>query len=884
MDGNYPAKYPSFKEVNEFLTRDVGRTLQQLFGSRLKSGGDGYVISSPLRDDKNPSFSINSTNGLFHDFGSGQGGDLIKLYALDRNLGNFEALKEICRIFGLENHIPAGTKKPRKEEPETTLFWPPPQYAYEMPLPDTIFHQNQELSVTKYYKYHNRQGVLCGYVARADFDDVNKEGRPFRNKTTRPVTFRRAENESVKGAKGRMEKGEEGWMFKGHPQPRILYNLHLLDLFPDAKIIIVEGEKTTDSLYSHLKEKGWIVLSLNGGTSGAKDNDFTDIEEMIRLGRNVFLWPDNDKDNKGRIAMEKVAAKTGALVMDIPSKFHGTAIEIPKDGWDADDALKITNPVALDIEKFIERCRKYPVGNEFSIASNDNEPPKGSEFEGDGLTPEDELSENLTDQGSAVRLVRLLGHNIRYVIKLESFYIWDGTKWEKQPKNNNVRALRFVRELGKDVKKERNAKFPLGKPDKEEDPSGVKLWEAYTKYEKTTLESNSVQKNIVAQIKPDRRVSAILGDFDRDGFVFAAKNGTLVLGETGFKLVKHQREHYNTRSSETAYDKDAKCPAWLQTLELFLPDPEERAYLQRFAGYCMTGSTKERMFLIAYGTGSNGKSTIFDTLKGVLGEYAMQADRGSFFESRNEDNKSDGLVRIASARLVTSSEPRKDAQLDVALIKQVTGDLTSVGRALFENYGEFETLIKLVISTNHKPKVNDDNKAIWRRIHMLHFGVDIENLNVEVDGDMVRNLRSEYAGILNWMLEGYLEWTKQGLNPPESIVEAVKDYRKEDDSIRGFFEECCESKEGVSVQAGKLFDLYKIWCDENDIDESKRKSSPKFGERMKKGFNLEFKKGRNYSEYLNIAIKGDFWSSVFSRIGFLEVVDSEGNVRLDRQF
>ena len=95
--------------------------------------------------------------------------------------------------------------------------------------------------------------------------------------------------------------------------------------------------------------------------------------------------------------------------------------------------------------------------------------------------------------------------------------------------------------------------------------------------------------------------------------------------------------------------------------------------------------------------------------------------------------------------------------------------------------------MKLFLSCNHKPKVTDDSHGFWRRVHVVPF-----TQRFKKDQSLLDTLRSEGAGILNWMIEGCLLWQDHGLMAPTGVVAATSKYERESNPLNDFLEEQCE--------------------------------------------------------------------------------------------
>ena len=157
-----------------------------------------------------------------------------------------------------------------------------------------------------------------------------------------------------------------------------------------------------------------------------------------------------------------------------------------------------------------------------------------------------------------------------------------------------------------------------------------------------------------------------------------------------------KREDFITKHSGVAYDKSAKCPRFEAFLAEVLPDPAVRAYIQRASGLSPSGFTGEHALFLLYGVGRNGKSTLVDILRYVLGDYATQSDWASFTESKNGGGGvNNDIARLRGARFVSASESAANAKLAEGVIKNITGGEAVQARFLFQEFFEFVPKFKL---------------------------------------------------------------------------------------------------------------------------------------------------------------------------------------------
>ncbi|TPN44885.1 phage/plasmid primase, P4 family [Mesorhizobium sp. B1-1-7] len=237
------------------------------------------------------------------------------------------------------------------------------------------------------------------------------------------------------------------------------------------------------------------------------------------------------------------------------------------------------------------------------------------------------------------------------------------------------------------------------------------------------------------------------------------------------------------------------------------PDPAIRAFLKRFCGYLLTGLTIEQVMLFFYGAGRNGKSTFVDLLCFIMGDYAVTLSIDSF----SGDNKRGGgeatpdLARLPGARLVAASEPEAGVKLKDALIKTLTGGEKIPVRRLHKDFFEVDPHFKIVLSGNHKPRIDDDSDGIWRRLLLVPWTVQIAE--GDTDRALPRKLRAEAGAVFAWMVEGAVDYLNHGLEIPEGVRAASNEYRQESDAIGTFIRMACHVS-GNPDDKEKPIDLY----------------------------------------------------------------------------
>ena len=167
------------------------------------------------------------------------------------------------------------------------------------------------------------------------------------------------------------------------------------------------------------------------------------------------------------------------------------------------------------------------------------------------------------------------------------------------------------------------------------------------------------------------------------------------------------------------------CPVWMEFLDTVTGgDADLQAYLQRMAGYCLSGVTTEHALFFLYGTGANGKSVFANTLTAIMGDYATVAAMDMFMATHGDRHPTD-MAGLRGARIVTSIETEQGSRWAESKLKALTGGDKITARFMRQDFFEFTPQFKLLIVGNHKPSIRNVDEAMKRRLHMVPFTVTI---------------------------------------------------------------------------------------------------------------------------------------------------------------
>jgi putative DNA primase/helicase len=342
---------------------------------------------------------------------------------------------------------------------------------------------------------------------------------------------------------------------------------------------------------------------------------------------------------------------------------------------------------------------------------------------------------------------------------------------------------------------------------------------------------------MVAMAKDDLAVGP--EELDTDPWLFNVENGTVDL-RTG-EIREHRKEDFITKLAPVAFDPDAACPRWRAFLETtFAGDAELIGYMQRLVGYCLTGATEEHILPFLHGNGANGKSTFCETVLKLMGpDYAMKAAPDLLMARRGEAHPTD-RADLFGKRFVACIETEEGRRMAEALVKELTGGDRVRARRMREDFWEFTPTHHVWLAGNHKPTVRGSDHGIWRRIKLIPFDVVIPE--AEQDKKLPAKLAHELPGILNWAIEGCLDWQRDGMREPQVVRVATAGYSAEMDEVGQFLAEHCEEGPGFLTPAAELYQRFREAKPESAINQHG------FGARLRqKGFlNRDPATGKDY--------------------------------------
>lgn len=399
----------------------------------------------------------------------------------------------------------------------------------------------------------------------------------------------------------------------------------------------------------------------------------------------------------------------------------------------------------------------------------------------------------LTDLGNAERLRDRHGDRIRHCRALDTWFIWNGARWEPDATGH---IHRFAEETVRAIYAEAA------------DGATTAEREAIAKHA-TRSESASRIEAMISLARFLDGIPVVPAQLDSDRWALNCVNGTLDL-RSG-ELRAHDPANLITKLCPVVYDADATLPLWDTFLaETTGGDEAFAAFLRRAAGYTLVGEPTEEVMFFPYGPAATGKSTFLEALKSALGDYAMTADFEAFLKKRSDGGIRSDIARLAGARFVVSIEVDDGKRLAEGLFKALTGGDTVTARHLYQREFEFLPQFALWLAANNAPNVSADDAAMWRRILRLPFAqiVPKERRDPKIKA-MLRDTKAAGPAILAWAMKGCIEWQRDGLGIPPAVAEATAEYRREMDPFADFVDACCDLSPQSWIATERIWDAYR---------------------------------------------------------------------------
>ena len=308
------------------------------------------------------------------------------------------------------------------------------------------------------------------------------------------------------------------------------------------------------------------------------------------------------------------------------------------------------------------------------------------------------------------------------------------------------------------------------------------------------------------------RVQKDIRELNPNPYIINVKNGLYnVLEDT---LTEHNADYSSTVQLNVTYDKDAKCPRFLEFLkESMGGDMEQVALIQEMLGYFLIPINSAQKCFVIVGVGGAGKSVLLRVLNDIL--LGKQNVSNVSWQALNERFKTAELFgKLAN---IFADLPTKYID-DNGIFKALVGEDYLTVEKKNKNPFSFQSCARLLFSCNSIPKnCGDRSEGFYRRLIIMRFNHAVPA--EKRDPDLVEKFRLEADGIFLFALEGLKRLMKNQFKFSETEVNKaeLQQYRENNDSMLSFVKECCKIDANSRVSSTELFNAYKSYCEEGGL-------------------------------------------------------------------
>ena len=444
-----------------------------------------------------------------------------------------------------------------------------------------------------------------------------------------------------------------------------------------------------------------------------------------------------------------------------------------------------------------------------SIVESDNDNGGWHNGEPSDENPSPDGAGDPTDVAVVDLFVQQHGQYVVYCRELGGWLAYDGTRWMANKGEIYRRLVLTIRGL-----------YTVGAGIENGSQRRTVIRNALKMESATRIHALLKLAELALSVSPDR--------FDANSSLLNLANGTYDFKRN--KLRKHLAKDFITKLIPITFGQRNICPIWTHFLErVFNGDSALISFVQKLMAYTLAGETNQRLVVLLIGIGQNGKSTLLDIFRLLLG----LTNDGGYAHKINPLALQKGFLNLQSfeiaamrgARFVYAGERTGDANLDVNCLKELTGNEIINARHPHGRPFSFKPQFTPWIGVNELPTLPDDDVAIWDRLKPIPWKIrfyDTKEEAIKECGDpsrvkdslLANKLESELPGILTWVIDGAVALRKEGLTTPSAVRNAANSYRTQMNPVNEFVTECCVLSPDAYVSRAELVAAFQQWSRE----------------------------------------------------------------------
>ena len=426
------------------------------------------------------------------------------------------------------------------------------------------------------------------------------------------------------------------------------------------------------------------------------------------------------------------------------------------------------------------------------------------------------IPDDFSDIGQAKAFLKFadIAETTRFNKSLGGFLSYNGIVWlenanielEGKYKQFTDVQLKMARDKEMQAINERNKEKDRGEESTDTEKS-AKRWRS-TANQVIRYRSSARIEGTLRAFRSDCLVD--ISKFDCDPYLLNTPGGVVDL-RTG-ELRKQDPEDYFTKVTNVT-PEDTNAELWLdQIRKVCCDDTDLMEYLKMVLGMSLLGAVYQEKLIIIYGGGGNGKSSVFDAVIKVLGDYAGGLSADTLIHTRK--NVMPEYAELRGKRFVLARELDDGQRLNSAAVKRLCSTDDIHAEPKYKQPFDFTPSHTIVLYTNHLPKVDSSDAGTWDRLVVVPFNARFRDTPGEIKNYAEVLANKAGGAILKWMIEGAVEFIKDEykLPTPQAVKDAIEAYKKDNDWLNIFLEECTEPKEDNKLPSSDLYACYSSWA------------------------------------------------------------------------
>lgn len=468
-----------------------------------------------------------------------------------------------------------------------------------------------------------------------------------------------------------------------------------------------------------------------------------------------------------------------------------------------------------------------------------------------------------SDTGNAKRFYDYFGEHFKFNANDKLWMFWTGKTWIYDVKGIIRKYANQLLIFMDEEKKGLIQRIADASTDEERKHCQSELAEFMKNYNR--LANKNGKDAMLAELQAIGSMAIENSDLDKDPYILNTDSGIVDLRTGEIKPFDRDEMLSCNTNTKVSFEEPTAFIKFLRSIFERGDEKETDAIvdcIQRCIGYTLTGIVDEQCMFMLHGGGSNGKSTLANVLRNIMGDYYKSIDSSQLMVQKNQSVAvQNSLAELCSCRYLVTQETDVGAKLSESIIKQLTGGDSINAQRKYGRPFQFDGKFKIWMMTNNLPIIRGTDYGVWRRIFLFRFMKQFKD--DEKDKTLPKKLEKEYPRILGWAIKGASAYLKElTLKKPKCLEQDLCLYRDEMDVVSKFLASECERDEKGETTKNAAYNAFKSWCSNNNeyaLPESKFRD-----ELTKKGFEVK-SRPNGIKFYVGFTLHADAISSYGSK-------------------